>query len=161
MLENKFKFIPLVRSDIPAPEKELLEYDELITLKLEKMHKQEMEIRVIEKNFSKGVYQREIIMFGKKDNIPRELAHIKIFLDNLNKDARQKVLRARKPFGKILSGCKINSQRKINRFFGVCKNNYLAKHIKPGKDFFYGRSYNIFLKRPGKKKLAEVTEIFL
>jgi chorismate-pyruvate lyase len=160
MFEGKLKFAPIAKSSVSSSDRELLEYEESITLKLEDIYQQEMTIRVIKIDFSKGIYQREIVMFGKKDNIPKELAHIKILMGNLNKRARKEVLEAKKPFGKILSDHKIRPEREIKNFFKVYKNGYISNHAKSDKDFFYGRNYLIFLAN-SKKLLAEVTEIFL
>ncbi len=160
MFEGKLKFAPIAKSSVSSSDRELLEYEESITLKLEDIYQQEMTIRVIKADFSNGIYQREIVMSGKKDTISKELAHIKILMGNLNKRARKEVLQAEKPFGKILSDHKIRPEREIKGFFKVSKNEYIANYVKSDRDFFYGRDYLIFLANP-KKLLAEVTEIFL
>ena len=160
MLDLKLKFINVTKSELSSKNRKLLESKNLMTPKLEKLYKQEMKIRVIKADFSKRVYQREIIMFGKKDKIPRELAHIKIVIGNLNEKARKEVLESKKPFGKILTDHKISSERKTKNFFKVNKNNYITKYLKSDKDVFYGRKSLIFL-AGSKKPLAQVTEIFL
>ena len=164
MLVDKLNFHPILTSSVPSFERELLECEKSITLKLESVHQQEMKIKIIEADFSNGIYQREIVMFGEKDNIPKELAHIKIFVKNLNKEARRDVLKGKKPFGKILSEHKMEmaTRREFKNFFKVYKNSRILNYVASEKDFFYGRNYFIFLiRRFDKKKLAEVTEIFL
>ena len=160
MLGGRLKINHLEKSDIPLPDRELLEYKESITLKLEKIHKQGMAISVIKAGSSGKSYQREIVMSGKKDGIPRELARIKIATENLNEVACREVLQAEKPFGKILASHGILTERRFKSFFKVPQNKYIANYAKSDKDFFYGRSYLIFL-ADSKKLLAEVTEIFL
>jgi len=160
MFGDKLKFVPIAKSSVSFPGKALLKHKGYITLKLEKIYKQEMRIKIIRSDFSQGFYQREIVMSGAKDAIPRELAHIKVLMENLNAKIRKEVLEGKKPFGKILSENKVLSKKEIKCFFKVYKNDYILKYARNKRSVFYGRSSFIFLAN-SKKILAQVTEIFL
>ena len=157
MFIKDLNFIQISKLHLPPKYKELLDHNQSMTLRLESFYHQEMCIEVIEDIISDNVYKREIIMFGSKEHIPRELAYIEIFLENLpNESIRKEVMEGKKPFGKILMDYKIEAIREIETFFTVYDERML-KYSKDLNDFCYGREYSILL-LPKKKKIANVIE---
>jgi len=157
MFIKDLNFIQISKSRLPSEYKELLDHNQSMTLRLESFYRQEMCMEIIEEIVLGDIYKREMIMFGSEDHIPRELAYIEIFLENLpNRLARKEVMEGKKPFGKILMDYKIEAIREMKTFFKVYDKRML-KYSKNLNDFCYGREYSILL-LSGKKKLANVIE---
>ena len=157
MFIKNLNFIQISKLRLPPKYKELLDHNQSMTLRLESFYRQEMGIKIIEEILLNNIYKREMIMLGSEDHIPRELAYIEIFLENLpNRLAREEVIEGKKPFGKILMDYKIEAIREVKTFFKVYDERML-KHSKNLNDFCYGREYSILL-LSGKKKLANVIE---
>ena len=158
MFIKDLNFIQISKLCLPPKYKELLDHDQSMTLKLESFYHQEMCIEILEDIISDNVYKREIIMFGSKEHIPRELAYIEIFLENLpNESIRREIIEGKRPFGKTLIDYKIETAREIKTFFKVYKEEQMLKYSNDPNDFCYGRAYSILL-LPEKKKLAHVIE---
>lgn len=158
MFIKDLNFIQIPKQYLPSKYKQLLDHSQSMTLRLEKFYRQEMAIKVIENQISNNIYKREIIMFGKRDYIPRELAYIEIFLKNLpSKSSRQRVIEGKEPFGKILIDCGVKTKAEIKNFFKIHKNNQMLKYSKNHNDIYYGREYSIF-SFSKKRKLANVIE---
>ena len=167
MFIKTLNFIWIPKEDIPTEYEELLGHDEPTTTKLEALYDQAMYIKVLEERFSDNIYKREIVMFGGEDHVPRELAYIKIFPDNLpKKSIRREIIDKRKPFGRVLSDAKVKSSREDMLFFQVYKEESIARYLFVPGNIYYGRKYSIFLIAEEKKLvenqklLAEVIEIY-
>ncbi len=158
MFIKDLNFIQIPKQHLPSRYKQLLDHSRSMTLRLENFYRQEMAIKVIENQISNNIYKREIVMFGKKDYIPRELAYIEVFLKNLpNESSRQRTIEGKEPFGKILIDYGIKAKTEIKFFFKIHKNKQILKYSKNHNDVYYGREYSIF-SLSKKRKLANVIE---
>ena len=167
MFIQTLNFIWIDKEAIPLEYEKLLDHEEPTTLRLEALYDQEMCVEVLEESSSDKIYEREIIMLGKKDYIPRELAYIKIFLENLPKASiRRAIIDKKKPFGKVLSNAKVKTAREGMVFFKLDKEESITRHLVNPGNVYYGRKYSIFLVSEEKKlvenqkPLAEVIEIY-
>ena len=158
MFVKNLNFIQIPKLDLPPRYKKLLDHTQSMTLRLENFYGQEMAIKVIENHLLNNLYKREIVMFGKEDFIPREIAYIEIFLKNLpNKIIKERIMEGKEPFGKILIDCGIKTETEIKKFFKIPKNSQILKYSKNHSNFYYGREYFIF-SLSEKKKLANIIE---
>ena len=162
MFIKSLNLIQIPKPSLPPKYKKLLDHDKSMTLRLENFYQQEMAIKVIENRLLNNTYKREIVMLGAKDLIPRELAYIEIFLENLpDKSVREEIIKGEKPFGKILLDNNIKTRREIDFFFKVPNNDKrISKYSNFPNDFYYGRKYSIFSfsQNPKKKRIANIIE---
>ena len=135
MFIKTLNFIWIDKEAIPPEYEELLDHEEPTTLRLEALSEQEMCVEVLEESPSDKAYEREIVMFGKEDHIPKELAHIKIFLENLPKAAiRRAIIDKKKPFGKVITARSCNN---------TAENNYNIPNHSRGRVKRNNSGYNL------------------
>jgi|GEM_PF-3910195 len=162
MFIETLNFIWITKQLIPLHYRALLDHEEPTTLRLEalSLYHQEMQIKILEESSSDKSYKREIIMFGGEDNIPRELAHIQVFLESLPQETiRREIIEKKRPFGRVLKDAEIETLRKEMAFFKIYKDERISKHLADPSSIYYGRKYSIWLSAEDKK-LADVIEIY-
>jgi len=150
------KFEIINKKDLDKTHNYLLNHRTSMTLKLEEFYKEKLNLKVLKSKKEGNIFKREIILISN-ENIPREFAIIKFYLNNLDKTLLGEVISNKIPFGKILTQNKIQFKINIIEFFKISLDNRLKNILKSQKSLFYGRKYKIF--DYSNKILSDVIEI--
>jgi chorismate-pyruvate lyase len=144
--------------DVPAPYHSLLVHPRDMTSTLEGFHKDKIHIRVMSHFTCDNEYFREVILELDRSRKPVEFGAIKINLDLFPLEAREEILREKKPLGGILAECGIAVTSRSRGYLRVASDDYIGKELKLDDIFLlYGRSSSLI--DGWDRPLAEIIEI--
>lgn len=143
-------------SALPPPYRSLLDHGESMTDRLEREHGQAMCIDVLESRQDGDLYEREIVMRGCRDDRPKQVAHIRIRLEQVE-PLRAAILDGTVPFGRVLADAGVAVERREMRHLRFTAAPALRRYLELREPACFGRRY--LLTRPDGVTIAEVVEI--
>lgn len=144
--------------EIPAPYKQLLVHDRDMTSTLEHFHEQRIHLRVLNREQRESAYSREVVLELDGSNAPVEFGAIKIHLDGFPVVARDRILEAHCPLGRILKEFRIPYVSRPKAFLRAASDRLISGALKlTGTHRLYGRCNR--LTDPQGNALAEIVEI--
>src|SRR5688572_7982500 len=93
--------------EVPPPYKQLLVHENDMTSTLEHFHEERIHLRVLSRQERENIYWREVVLELDVTNEPVEFGAIKIHLGSFPAKARERILEAHWPLGRVLKEFKI------------------------------------------------------
>jgi hypothetical protein len=144
--------------EVPEPYHSLLVHKADMTSTLEKYYGEMLRIEVLTRELRDNEYCRETVLFLDRSKKRVEFGAIKIFLDLFPLEARQEILRAGQPLGRILNGFNIPFASRPRAFLRLTSDKFIDTALQlQWAQLLYGRS-NSLLDARGRP-LAEIVEI--
>jgi chorismate-pyruvate lyase len=152
------KAIKIEDECIPEPYRRLLVHDNDMTPTLEAEYRQRIHIRLISWEVEDHVLRRQVVLVLDSDERPVEFGAIRIQLNQLPPEARQRVLESKLPLGRVLQDFFIQHNSRPVAYFEVEADSLIGEALKtPGAQRVYGRRNRLLT--PSGEVLAEVVEI--
>ena len=146
------------REEIPAPYKQLLAHDHDMTSTLEHFHEQRIHLRVLNREQQANDYSREVVLELDGTNTPVEFGAIKIHLNGFPPAARERILEAHWPLGRILKEFHIPYLSRPKAFLRIASDRLISGALQlSGTHRLYGRCNR--LADPQGHPLAEIVEV--
>ena len=143
---------------IPEPIRSLLVHDNDMTPTLEAAYRQRIHIRLVSRKVEEDVLLRQVVLVLDSDDRPVEFGAIRIQLNQLPPEARQRVLESKLPLGRVLQDFFIQHNSQPVAYFEVEADSLIGEALKtPGAQRLYGRRNRLLM--PSGEVLAEVVEI--
>ncbi|HZO83798.1 MAG TPA: hypothetical protein VFC26_01210 [Verrucomicrobiae bacterium] len=144
--------------EIPAPYKDLLVHENDMTSTLEHFHEQRIHLRVLNRQLRDDVYSREVVLELDETNAPVEFGAIKIHLAGFPDRARECILEAHWPLGRVLREFGIPYVSRPKAFLRVASDRLISGALQlTGTHRLYGRC-NRLSDQKGNP-LADIVEI--
>jgi chorismate-pyruvate lyase len=144
--------------EIPAPYKQLLVHEHDMTSTLEHFHEQRIHLRVLNREQRDNAYSREVVLELDGANTPVEFGAIKIYLMSFPSAARERILEAHWPLGRILKEFHIPYVSRPKAFLRIASDRLISGALQlTGTHRLYGRCNR--LSDPHGNPLAEIVEI--
>jgi chorismate-pyruvate lyase len=144
--------------ELPEPYRGLLAHQSDMTPTLEKFYGAEVHLRILRRDQRNGFYFREVVLCLEGSEKAVEFGAIKINLGPLPPRARQLVLEAHVPFGRVLKDCSVRHSTQAKAFFRLHSDEFISKALgMPQSKMLYGRRATIFDSK--QRPLSEVVEI--
>ena len=144
--------------EVPPPYHSLLVHNLDMTSTLEKFHRHKIHIRVIARHTFENEYFRESILELDRLKKPVEFGAIKINLDLFPSEAREEILRERRPLGGIMAHFRMTIRSRPSAYFRVASDDYMNRALNlRGISFLYGRRNSLL--DNWDRPLAEIVEI--
>jgi len=145
-------------AEVPEPYHSLLVHKTDMTSTLEKFHGDTLHVEVLTRDIRENEYCREValVLDGKKKRV--EFGAIKIMLDLFPAGAREEILRARQPLGRILSLFNIPFASRPGAFLRLTSDKFIDSALQlRGPQLLYGRRNSLVDSQ--ERSLAEIVEI--
>jgi chorismate-pyruvate lyase len=143
---------------IPEPYRSLLVHDNDMTSTLEAEYRQRIHIRLISREVTDDVLRRQVVLVLDSDERPVEFGAIRIQLNQMPPEARQRVLENKLPLGRVLQDFFIQHNSQPVAYFEVEADSRIGEALQtPGAQRLYGRRNRLLT--PSGEVLAEVVEI--
>ena len=144
--------------EIPDPYKQLLVHESDMTSTLEHFHEQRIHLRVLNRRQRDHAYTREVVLELDDSNTPVEFGAIKIYLANFPAAARERILEAHWPLGRILKEFKLSYLSRPKAFLQIASDRLISGALQlAGTHRLYGRCNR--LSDPQGNPLADIVEI--
>ena len=144
--------------EVPAPYKRLLVHESDMTSTLEHFHEGRIHLRVLNRQQREDVYSREVVLELDGPNTPVEFGAIKIYLTSFPDRARERILEAHCPLGRVLKEFKISYVSRPKAFLRIASDRLISGALQlTGTHRLYGRCNR--LSDPQGRPLAELVEI--
>lgn len=144
--------------EVPEPYRALLVHDRDMTSRLESFHKRKIHIRVVGRHNHGNEYFREVVLELDGSLKPVEFGAIKIYLDLFPQEAREEVLRAERPLGRILHTFEIGFTSRPSAYLRVSADAFIGGALGlRGKHSLFGRRNTLW--DAWERPLAEIVEI--
>jgi chorismate-pyruvate lyase len=144
--------------ELPEPYKQLLVHESDMTSTLEHFHEQRIHLRVLNRRERDEAYTREVVLELDGSNTPVEFGAIKIYLASFPTVARERILEAHWPLGRILREFKIPYSSRPKAFLRLASDRLISGALQlAGTHRLYGRSNR--LSDPHGNPLADIVEI--
>ena len=144
--------------EVPTPCKQLLVHERDMTSTLEHFHEGRVHLRVLHRQQRDNAYTREVVLELDGANTPVEFGAIKIHLTPFPPAARQKILEAHWPLGRILREFGISYISRPKGFFRIASDRVISGALQlTGTHRLYGRCNR--LSNPQDAALADIVEI--
>jgi hypothetical protein len=151
-----FRFIEAAR--VPRIYRDLLDHSNDMTSTLQRFHREEIRVRVLESRRRGNCYERKVILVTRDTRRTVEFGAIEIFLEYFPLQARQEIFRAEMPLGAILRSFRIVYQSNPQAFFEIESDEIMNAALSlPHSRTLYGRC-NEIMNCKGQV-LAEIVEI--
>jgi hypothetical protein len=144
--------------EVPEPYHSLLVHNTDMTSTLEKFHGEKLHVEVLAKDLRENEYCREValVLDGTKKHV--EFGAIKIMLGLFPDGARQEILRAEQPLGRILNLFNIPFASRPRAFLRLTSDKFIDTALQlPWPQLLYGRSNSLVDAQ--ERPLAEIVEI--
>jgi hypothetical protein len=152
----EFRFIEPTR--IPRIARELLDHSNDMTSTLQRFHREEIRVYVLESRQRGNCYQRKVILITRETRRTVEFGAIEIFLEHFPLPAQQEIFRAEMPLGAILRSFRIVYKSKPQAFFEIDSDDIMNAALSlPHSRTLYGRCNEIT--NTQGHVLAEIVEI--
>ena len=149
---------PLSANQIPQPYRELLAHENDMTPTLEAFHGERIHLECLHVIADEGEVTREVILRLDGSDKPVEYGASRIFLDQLNADARDLVAEGTLPIGTILSLCSCPHSARPGGFFRAAPVPSFDKAFGVACEVsLYGRRNTLVA--PDGNPITEVCEI--
>jgi hypothetical protein len=152
----RFRFIEAAR--IPRIYRELLDHPNDMTSTLQRFHREEIRVHVLESRHRGNCYQRKVLLVTRDTRRTVEFGAIEIFLEHFPLPAQQEIFRAEMPLGSILRSFRIVYKSKPQGFFEIDSDDITNAALSlPHSRTLYGRCNEITNTKG--HVLAEIVEI--
>jgi chorismate-pyruvate lyase len=144
--------------EVPEPQHSLLVHKTDMTSTLEKFHGETLHVEVLTRDLRENDYGREVVLVldGTKKHV--EFGAIKIRLDLFPAEAREEILRAQQPLGRILSLFNIPFASRPGAFLRLTSDKFIDTALQlRGPQLLYGRRNSLVDAQ--ERPLAEIVEI--
>ncbi|MCI0620096.1 MAG: hypothetical protein L0387_00195 [Acidobacteria bacterium] len=143
---------------IPSPYRSLLVHQRDMTPTLEAAYQQRIHLRLLKRRVREDVVLRQVVLVLDGDERPVEFGAIRIQLKHLPAEARQSVLEARLPLGRVLQDFGVEHRSRPLTYFQVEADRWVGEALRlVGVQRLYGRRNRLVM--PSNEILAEVVEI--
>lgn len=144
--------------EVPAPFKQLLVHDRDMTSTLEHFHEQRVHVHLLHGHYTEHTYSREVVLELDGTNTPVEFGAIKIYLPSFPERARERIVEAHLPLGRILKEFQIPYVSRPNAFLRIASDRLISGALQlKGTHRLYGRCNR--LSDPSGNPLADIVEI--
>ena len=144
--------------EVPVPYKQLLVHENDMTSTLEHFHEGRVHLHVLSRQQSADAYSREVVLELEGTNTPVEFGAIKIYLGTFPARAREQIIEAHWPLGRILREFKISYVSRPKAFLRVASDRVISGALQlKGTHRLYGRCNR--LSDPQGNPLADIVEI--
>jgi hypothetical protein len=144
--------------EVPEPYHSLLVHKTDMTSTLEKFYGEKLHVEVLTRDVRENEYCREVALVLDRSKKRVEFGAIKIFLDLFPPEAREEILRAQQPLGRILNLFNISFASRPRAFLRLTSDKFIDTALQlQWPQLLYGRS-NSLLDARGRP-LAEIVEI--
>ena len=144
--------------EVPAPYKQLLVHESDMTSTLEHFHEGRIHLRLLHKQQSEHTYSREVVLELDDANTPVEFGAIKIYLLTFPPGARERIIEARAPLGRILKEFGIAYVSRPKVFLRIASDRLISGALQlNGTHRLYGRCNR--LSDAQGNPLADIVEI--
>ena len=144
--------------EIPEPYKQLLVHESDMTSTLEHFHEQPIHLRVLNRRQRDNAYTREVVLELDGTDAPVEFGAIKIYLASFPAVARDRILEAHWPLGRILREFKLPYASRPKAFLRIASDRLISGALQlNGTHRLYGRSNR--LSDSQGNPLADIVEI--
>lgn len=144
--------------DLPAPCKQLLVHQNDMTSTLEHFHEARIHIRPLNRHQTEHTYSREVVLELDGTNTPVEFGAIKIYLPAFPSQARERIVEAQAPLGRILKEFDIAYVSRPKAFLRIASDRLISGALRiNGTHRLYGRCNR--LSDPKGNPLADIVEI--
>jgi chorismate-pyruvate lyase len=145
-------------NEVPEPYHSLLVHKADMTSTLEKFHGEKLHVEVLTRDVRENEYCREVALVLDRTKKRIEFGAITIFLDLFPADARQEILRAQQPLGRILNLFSIPFASRPRAFLRLTSDKFIDNALQlPWPQLLYGRRNSLVDSR--ERPLAEIVEI--
>jgi hypothetical protein len=144
-------------AEVPEPYHSLLVHKTDMTSTLEKFHGETLHVEVLTRDIRENEYYREVVLVldGTKKRI--EYGAIKIMLGLFPDEARQEILRAQLPLGRILSLFHIPFASRPGPYLRLTSDKFIDTALQlQGPQLIYGRRNALVDAQ--ERSLAEIVE---
>ena len=144
--------------EVPAPCKQLLVHESDMTSTLEHFYEQRIHIRLLHRHQSEHTYSREVVLELDATNTPVEFGAIKMYLPGFPQRARERIVEAHAPLGRILKEFQIPYVSRPKAFLRIASDRLISGALQlKGTHRLYGRCNR--LSDPRGNPLADIVEI--
>ena len=144
--------------DVPAPYKQLLVHDRDMTSTLERFHEHRIHIHLLHRHETEHTYSREVVLELDERNTPVEFGAIKIYLPSFPEQARERIVEAHSPLGRILKEFQLSYVSCPKAFLRIASDRLISGALQlKGTHRLYGRCNR--LSDPRGNPLADIVEI--
>jgi chorismate-pyruvate lyase len=144
--------------EIPAPYKQLLVHERDMTSTLEHFYEHRIHLRVLNREQHGDDYSRQVILELDATNTPVEFGAIKIHLGGFPPNARERIVEAHWPLGRILKEFRVPYVSRPKAFLEIASDRLISGSLQlKGTHKLYGRCNR--LSDPQGVPLAEIVEI--
>jgi chorismate-pyruvate lyase len=151
-----FQFID--SEEIPEPYKQLLVHESDMTSTLEHFHEGRIHLRVLNREHRGDTYSREVVLEVDGTNAPVEFGAIKIYLAGFATRARERILEAHLPLGRVLKEFAIPYISRPRAYLRIASDRLISGALKlNGTHCLYGRCNRLC--DPQGNSLADIVEI--
>jgi chorismate-pyruvate lyase len=145
-------------SEVPEPYHSLLVHKADMTSTLEKYYGETLHIEVLTRDMRENEYCREVALVLDRSKKCVEFGAIKIFLDLFPAGAREEILRADQPLGRILNHFNIPFSSRPRAFLRLTSDKFIDIALQlQWPRLLYGRSNSLVDAQ--ERPLAEIVEI--
>lgn len=145
-------------AEVPEPYRSLLVHKTDMTSTLEKFYGETLHVEVLTRDVRDNECCREVALVLDRTKKHVEFGAIKIFLDMFPPEAREEILRAQQPLGRILSLFNIPFFSRPRAFLRLTSDKFIDTALQlQWPQLLYGRSNSLVDAR--ERPLAEIVEI--
>jgi chorismate-pyruvate lyase len=145
-------------AEVPEPYRSLLVHKADMTSTLEKHHGSPVHIVILTQETRGNEYCREVALALDGTGKRVEFGAIKIFLDLFPAGAREEILRAQQPLGRILGRFQMAFSSRPRAYLRLMSDKFIDNALQlPWPRLLYGRSNSLVDAR--ERPLAEIVEI--
>jgi hypothetical protein len=144
--------------EVPEPYRSLLVHESDMTPTLEKYHRSDIHLKILNREQRDDFYFREVVLCLDGSNKPVEFGANKVSLLLFPPKARQLILEEHLPLGRILSDCNIPHNTLAKAFFLVHTDEFINSILGLNRPtILYGRKATI--RDLQQRPLSEIVEI--
>ena len=152
------EFERIAGDQVPEPYRSLLVHENDMTPTLEKFHKSDIHLKILNREQRGDFYFREVLLRLDANKTPVEFGANKVSLLLFPPKARQLILEEHVPLGRILSDCDIPHITLAKAFFCVHTDEFINSILGlSGRTTLYGRKATI--RDLQERPLSEIVEI--
>ena len=144
-------------SDIPEPQKSLLDHESHMTVTVEKYHSAAVDVQVLRKNHQELTYAREIVLTRQTDQQVVQYGIVRLNLGYLSEQVREEIEGEKVPLGRVLIEHNVMRQVKLLSLYEVQPGPALLKTFGVAPETrCYGRTAMIFCNDQPAIELLEI-----
>ncbi len=145
-------------AEVPEPFRSLLVHQSDMTSTLEQFHGERIHLHPWIKRVQGDAYYRAVLLLLEKSLRPVEFGAIRIHLDLFPAAARQLIVEARRPLGRILNESGLVYASRPRAFLRIASDTFIQDILKfAGHHQLFGRRNTLYDQK--NRPLAEIVEI--